>query len=481
MQSKNLLSLRGAAVGVLALIVGAGGCQSYEAKPLDLAKHAQTWRERSPGDEPVRAFAERLAASGNDSTVFDVTDGLSLGEAELVALVYNSKLRLARLRAGVARATAEHAGLWDDPELSIDVLRITESVPDPWVVSSAISFTIPISGRLEVEKQRADAAVQAELERIVEAEWLTRQQVRRAWAKWSATRLRLEETERLVAAMDSVVASAKKLAEVGEMIRTEAALLSIEQATRRSELIQMRGEAAQLEQGLRRLMGLSPTAEFRLIANVPSMEVPGDPDQRVVETNPSLARLRAEYTVAEQTLHREVRKQYPDLVIGPQYESDEGQSKIGFIGAIPIPVLNANKQGIAEAAAEREVARAAYETAYEEAIGEVAGLRTRIEAARQQRESLEQSLVPMVDRQVNDARRLVELGEVESSSGVVLLESLVRAHETKMRLIDLRQIEAMAEIDIVYLVGPDRPAPTPSPTDTPEPTDAAASDAEASP
>ena len=40
-----------------------------------------------------------------------------------------------------------------------------------------------------------------------------------------------------------------------------------------------------------------------------------------------LRRLREEYEVAEHALHREIRKQYPDLTIGPLYETDQGQSQ----------------------------------------------------------------------------------------------------------------------------------------------------------
>ena len=77
-----------------------------------------------------------------------------------------------------------------------------------------------------------------------------------------------------------------------------------------------------------------------------------------------LARLRAEYRAAEETLRREVREQYPDLTIGPAAELDRGDALLGVSISLPIPILNANRQGIARAHASREVARAAFETAY---------------------------------------------------------------------------------------------------------------------
>ena len=48
---------------------------------------------------------------------------------------------------------------------------------------------------------------------------------------------------------------------------------------------------------------------------------------------------------------------------------------------------------------------------------------------------------PMIDQQVTDATRLVELGE---GGGLVLLESLIRSHDTKLNMIDLRRDLALA-------------------------------------
>ncbi|MHC4947215.1 MAG: TolC family protein [Planctomycetota bacterium] len=448
-----------------------GGCRSYEPRPLDLDAHRAAWRQRTPADEPVRVFAERLVEAGDPSaTAFAPEDGLSPAEGELVALVYNPDLRLARLRAGVARATAEHAGLWDDPELEIDVLRITESVSDRWIVTPGLAFTIPLSGRVEAEQARADAALRAELERVAEAEWRVRHDVRRAWLAWSAATLRAEQTERLVASMDSLVDSTARLAEAGEMPRTEAALFAIEQTQRRHELRRLRGEVAEAEQRLRALLGLAPEAPVTFVAALeagrPAAALDAD---ALAARNPTLARLRREYEVAEQTLHREIRKQYPDLTIGPLYESDQGQSRIGFLGGLPLPILNANRQGIAEAEAARALARAAFETEYERRAGALAAARVRAEALRAQREELATVLAPLVDRQLADARRLLELGE---GGGLVLLESLVRAHRTRLELVAVRLDEARAAAEMTYLVGPAIPAPTPDPPETPASPDA---------
>jgi outer membrane protein TolC len=458
----------------IACVFAASGCQSYEPQPLDLAAHSDAWFSRTAESEEVMQFAQALREQGRlDDEDFDPTDGLSVREAEVVALVFNPDLRLARLRHGVAVASAEHAGLWEDPTFNVDALYITESVPDPWVTTFGLGITVPLSGRLGVEKARAEAEAAAALERVALAEWRTVQALRIAWMAWSADQLRAEVTEDLVERLDSIVASTHRLAEIGELQKTQATLFALEQATRRNELEALRGTVEVHEQAVRSILGLSPDAPVQLETAISSPQLPSVPEQpvdRLLRANLDLAALKADYEVAEQTLHREIRKQYPDLTIGPVYENEEGQSKIGFFGSIPIPIINANKQAIAEARAERTLARAAYETEFEQIVGQLARARAMHETARRQREDLEATLVPLVDREVTDARQLLELGEgLDEGTALVLLESLVRAYETKLKLIAVRLTEARAAIGMLTLLGPDEPAPDAVPDDTEDP------------
>lgn len=461
--------------GIIATLSSAAmmlaGCHRYQSKPLDLASHRSAWLSRTPGDEPVRLFAERLAEYG-EPLAFDLSDGLSLSEGEVVALVYNPDLRLARLRAGVASASAEHAGLWQDPQFGVDFLTVTESASNPFLITPGLSFTIPISGRLEAEKARADAAFAAELTHVAEQEWQTRMAVRRAWVNWSAAKLKAEQTERLLASIESLIDSTARLADAGEIIRTEAALFTIERASQRQVLLRFRGEAAEAEQELRTLLGLSPFAPLEL---VPSVVVGVDSDgftpKAAADQSLTLARLRVEYEVAEQTLRREVREQYPDLTIGPLAEFDQGNTLLGFSLSLPIPLLNANKQGIAEAHAERDLARATFETTYERLVGSLAAAHARLDTLREQRGVIESDIVPLVDRQLADAQNLLQLGE---GGSLVLLESLTRIGQTQMALVDARVGEAFSIVRLAELVGP--PASTSievQRTDTPGEADSA--------
>jgi len=447
----------GACAGVLVVLAVLASCQSYEPRPLDPAAHREAWHARTLEGASLREFLERLEDHRPGPTEeFDPADGLSLREGQLVALVYNPSLRVARLRVGRAAAGAKHAGLWADPQLDLAVLRITDSVPDPWVITPGLTFTLPLSGRLAAERGLAEAERRAAEGTVLEAEWSVWRDVRSAWIEWSAARLRVEETERLVADMEGLVRTASGLADRGEIPRTEASLLRGEETQRRNQLRRLSGEVDAWEQRLRGVMGLPPTAPVDLVPEIalPTTNAGEPPGPDAIEVrNPGLVRLRVEYDVSEETLRREIRKQYPDLTLGPLFESDEGQSRIGLLGAIPLPFLNANRRAIAEARAEREVARAAVESTYEILVSRWAGATARAESLASQREEMARVLVPLVDRQVEQAFELMRLGE--GATTLVLLESLTRAFQAKLDLIETRAAEALARTEVAYLIGPE--------------------------
>lgn len=120
----------GGAFLLAALGTIAGGCQTYSAAPLDLRAYGEELDARAFSAEPVNVFAARLRES--DAAVparMDFADGLTAAEAEVVALFYNPDLRLARLQAGLALATYENAGLWEDPVFGFDGAEILSPQP----------------------------------------------------------------------------------------------------------------------------------------------------------------------------------------------------------------------------------------------------------------------------------------------------------------------------------------------------------------
>lgn len=434
------------------------GCQPYAPKPLDSAAHLAEWSARSLDSDDVRQFAARLGSApptGYPGTP-GVTDAneLRLVDAELVALAFNPELRRARARAAVALAGAEHAGLWNDPSLSFDVLRVVESIPDPWVIGGVVGFTIPLSGRLGVQKALAAAEHDLELRRVAEAEWSTVARFRTTWAEWSATCVEADLVRDLVHQFDAIMLVVDRLETAQSLSRIEGRLLRMERASRRSELLLLDSRSEQLELELKSSMGLVPEAALSLQPQVAAdfTDPPGDPLVILDQRSPALATRRAAYQTAEHDLHLQIRKQYPDLQIGPAYEWDEGQNKIGLGAGLPLPLLNANRQGITVARAEREAARIEYESAHERLVSAYRQAQRQLAATSAARHAIEQDLLPLAEAQIVDGRRLAELGELNV---LLTLESLVRAHDVKVQLINARLTEAQAVFRLQELLGPD--------------------------
>lgn len=444
------------------------GCQSYAPRPLDAAAHGRAWQERTApgaGDEGVAAFVRRLAEEGaGEAGPYDPSDGISLREAEVVALLFNPDLRAARLRADAALASARHAGLWEDPQFGVDAERILASVDEPWVVGATLGITLPISGRLAVEEARAGAAHRAELRRVAAQEWGVRAALRAAWLAWSAQELRAEQTRRLLDRLDTIVGIVRSLEDAGELSRIEARLFRIERAVTASSLLAVETRATELVLELRALMGLSPAAPLTLVpAPLGAADARSATLEDLSARNPEIAALRAEYEVAEEALRLEIRKQYPDLVIGPGLGVEDGDGRVLLGLSLPIPLWNRNQRGIAEAAAQREIARAAFETQLERLGAALAAAGAQLDAARAQRELLERTLVPMVEEQDAESLRVARLGEVDTP---LLLDSLSRLYQARAALIDAHLAESLAAQRIQELIGPPPPAPEPSLPDT---------------
>ena len=432
------------------------GCQSYERAPLDLSDHRTAFDTRLVDSEPVERFAERLARqSGAAPARFDASDGLTRAEGEVLALFYNADLRLARFDAGVARATFEEAGRWEDPSFGFDGAEIL-SPAGPFQYGLTLNLTVPVSGRLGVEKNRAGAAYEAMLRRIVDAEWSTRAMVRSAWASWSVAAERLGLLREIVGRIERIAAITDRLEAAGELTRVEARLLRVELVEVRADIARAEFDEASARIRLLGLLGLGPDAQVELVPtfDAGADAVDGAAIDRLIEANTLLAVRRAEYRVAEESLRLEIRKQYPDITLGTGFGSEDGDDRLLLGFSVPIPVLNANRAGIAEARARRDVARAAAETTFERLAEELALARAARDAARAQREAFERELVPMLDEQSSEVGRLADLGEVDT---LILLETVTRGLEAKSRLLELRLAEARASIEIARLLGPDDP------------------------
>jgi len=429
------------------------GCQSYEPLPLDSDAHLKSWAERDVADESVVAYAAELAKRDTlPRGKYDPSDGIDLREAEVIALFFNPDLRTARLHADANLAGAREAGRWDDPEFSVDAMWIIESISQPWILGAGISFTIPFSGRHGVEEDLAWTEYESALREVVVAEWETIVELRQAWHELAAALERIRLIEAYAEDVREVQQIADRLVEAGEATRLDARVFKLELISQQVELRHARAEARQLELRCRELLGLRPDAPLQLLAVMETEgDLPNDRETRVVENNPLLELKRSMYASAEQQLRLEIHKQYPDLTIGPNYEIEEGQSRIGIGFGLPIPIINLNREGIARARAARLAVKSEYEGEIERLLHRLAQAEARLESAHAVHTYVQAELAPLVDEQVADARKFAELGEFEVE---IQLDALTRRFEAREQVLEAILAEAQAAEEVRALLGP---------------------------
>lgn len=417
---------------LLILPLLAAGCASYERMPLVREDFTRQLDDRSPAGVPPGSAEKPLGEAG-----------VTLADARTIALFYNPALRSARLRAQVPVVSATKAGLWDDPELSFDGLRILKSVDKPWIIGSSLAFTLPVSGRLSVEKAKASAEGRAAL---VEA-WAVEQEIlgllEAEWADCAAARRALDAARSAQRELSEVVALTSRLEAAGELITAEAIAFRVAESRALLEAQGLARKVSESEARIVALLGLKPGTPLLLKVGDGPMQATAIPDRDdLLARNPSVALAEAEYEVAEESLRLEVRRQYPDLTIGPAYGNEDGDSRLGLGFSLPLPVLNGNRRGIAEAAARRDAARAAWEEAVQGAMTELSVIEAQLKAVEDRREQLKAGVVSLADSQLTAARRLADQGEVNA---LLLLEALRTRQEV---LLD--QIETDAERDRLY-------------------------------
>ncbi len=425
------------------------GCQSYQRWDLDPESARREWRGRDVMAPDVKEFAAELAKLEASPRVYNPADGVDLAEAEVICLFFNPDLRAKRLEADVALAGARAAGEWDNPELDLSVGRVLESVANPWVLAASISFTIPLSGRPGIERDLAFAQHRVQWRQVLADEWTTVAHLRELWRQHAAT---LRSIELLQAHVDSLTIAggrADKLVKAGELHATDGRLLAIEKAQAAAELAEARRLADIQAREIKAWLGLTPQAQIKF--NVALQTTATIQETVARENSPTVAVRREAYQVAEQQLRLEIQKQYPDLRIGPGFELDDGQSKIMLGFGIPIPIINLNRRGIAEAAASRKAARAAYDAACLRLYADIDLAQSRLISARALRSELERELAPLVDKQVEDINKRAELGEFDA---LLMLEGLKSNLEAKQRILQAALDEAHAADALSVLAGP---------------------------
>jgi cobalt-zinc-cadmium efflux system outer membrane protein len=434
------------------------GCQRYTAQPLNITERVEEYLARTPAS--ITSPPDAATNVGSEPAV----PVLTLAHAQAIALVYNPQLRLARARADVTLAAADNAGFWDDPALELDIGRVLDTAQSPWKLAGALAITLPISGRLSAAKALTSAEHHAQLETIAQQEWQVRIQTRRNWDSLGAASALKSEIISYLAAVDSVLELVTTMESAGEISRAQRGLFAIERATQQLALANVTIQIKTAELELKQTLGLPPssTITFSSPDLWPTQPQPDITQSNITQltqltpqhlalTSPALRVAAAHYQAAERALALEIREQYPDLTLAPGAGRDQGEDELTLGISLPLPTLNRNREAIARATAQRELAATTVQTTLEATVMDHSRASTRLAAATAQLTLIQDTILPTVQSQVEDIRAVAALGEV---STFVLLESLKRRHEAMIMLINTRLLALTAATDLTETAGP---------------------------
>lgn len=419
------------------------GCTRYQRQPFDVRAELDAWRALDVDDSRV---ADRARAEGVD---YVPADGLTLSEAIALALVLNPSARVARLEADAVAAGAGFAGRWADPDLGAEVRRVIGTGSSPWIISPSLTLTLPLSGRVGAEQDRAEADASAAHLAALAVEEETRLAVSRAWFDLTRARQNAELMRAYVAALEPIAEQVDALSAAGELPLGSRAILAVELATARLDMQRAEASARQHRAEVIELMGLTPQADVTLQpAFDPSFE-PVEPPPGWPERHPRIQQRLAEYAAGEHTVRREVAGQYPDITLSPTMEFDRGQTSVGLgFGLIRLPIFNRNQLGIAEARGRRAVLRARTSAALQSLVARAERTRD-LEASAAERLAILDALAGELEGELD---RLVQLALQGELDVLVLRQLLQNGLQARRARVDARHEQAVARAELAALL-----------------------------
>ncbi len=226
------------------------------------------------------------------------------------------------------------------------------------------------------------------------------------------------------------------------MIAAEAVVFRLAEARLGLQQTELEARAMLAKYQIIQLLGLLPTTEITLVKSPADLlEAENHDSASILRRSPAVLYAAANYETAEERLRLEVRKQYPDVSLEPLYAREDGADQLGLGFSVPLPLLNANRQAIAEAEAARNAARAQWEEASHQAVANFARNKAALEAAQLRLHALHTIIVPLAEKQLAEARNLADLGEINT---LLILEALRSQREAALELIDAQAAEKQA-------------------------------------
>ena len=380
----------------LACLTLLAGCAHYAPQPLDTPALVEQWRTRSLADTALRqAVAERAGAVENDAW--------SSAQLAVAALLRHPEVTEAQAALDVARAGEVSAGARPQLGVSGEIGRATDPGP----------FESPWFGIAAARSRTARAAVD-----VAGATWAVALRTHEVHAATLAADSLAAALDAERASLATVIRSARRRLEAGEVASSEVARLTSEQATLEIERSRIDAQREGTRQDLARALAL-PRSHLGDIAPRPDRvdgcrateAMPLETlESRALTQRAEVGRSLAGYAEAEAALRLEVARSWPDLVLGPGFVWDGGVHRWNLFASLPELMLNRNRGPIGEATARRAAVAVHVDAMQQEVLADVATARAACTGAMRELATSD-SAVSALAREAEVVAGAVERGE----------------------------------------------------------------------
>lgn len=397
-----------ATVAIFVLILS--GCRSYNPTPIDWQEENARWTTSTGENLPT-----------------------TLAQAVQCALILNPEINALRLTHLASTKKAAAAGWWEDPELDLDALRIVRGGPHPWITGAGLSFTLPVNGVPGLEKQVAQLYTQADALAITVAERVLMAEVEQLWSlcrqDLRCAALQQEYKTKLEAREKQV----RALIAAGELPKAEGDRIVQERVQLDLTCACCGAEAVARYQKLLRLLGVHPTTPITLsLDEAPQWQADFDltelHDLELVY-HPRVLEKLARFAAGEMELRTEIRRQYPDIKLGPLFEHEEGQPRLGLSLGLTLPLWNRNRMGIAEAEGERDTSRFAAVSEWRTLAAEKHQALRLLQVATYKEQRIREVLLPEAQAAADRLEQLFKQGESDVLAILAADEAVFKANE----------------------------------------------------
>jgi outer membrane protein TolC len=418
------------------------GCVRYHAVPITPEASLEDFEARRLDAPELGTFLqERGETSAWPPSAFDLHD------LTLAAFYYSPALDVARAQWGVARGGVITAGARPNPSVT-GALGYNATTPvdevTPWIPEVALELPIEVAGkrgiRIAEARQRSESARYA----LLTTAWQVRSRVRQAFLDLHVARQTDSLLNRQFAILTETVRILEARRAAGETSPTEVTRAHIDLAASRAAAFDAARAAAVARSELADALGVPPGAldsirlDFAELRSAGAALPSADVRRRALLNRTDLLGALADYGASQSALQLEVRKQYPDLTLGPGYQLDQTDSKWILGLGISLPSFNRNRGPIAEAAARREEAAAAFLTIQSRVLGEVESAVASAGASIAQVQAAD-TLLQALGRQQATAQAAYDAGEISRLDLLGLQAEMVSTALTRLDALAMAQ------------------------------------------